>query len=197
MADLITSADVEGRLGITVSDGGVIASITSAMAAAKVQLGSLLNTDFNQGNKSDLFYLNPATAVADDGHYLMRLSNGFVDLGEVFSVIPGDTISAALNGSTEFEDYLLEVEKGFVRVPESFAGSYFRVNYGYGFDAPDSVPDWLKEAAIVETIRVLATQQISDGKPELSNLLPELERQSRTILARRGRSKSSSIAPMG
>lgn len=181
MSRVIDVSDVRDRLSLP-DDDGVNASIDSALSGALAQVSSLLDTSFGLASREDYFYLDPLVCVPVAGMVTLRLSNAFVQ-GSV-EVSSGESLQDLRTSPRDEEALLVLPETGKVKVSDGLIGQYLRVVYEAGFGITTPIPEWLKEAMIVNTIKIMATQQISDGKPELSKLLPVLTSQSATLLDR-------------
>lgn len=195
MNRIITLDKLRARLAL-MNDVGVNGAIDSSLDAAIAHTSSLLGTDIDSGAKDDVFFIDPDTQVAINGMYTLRLTHGFVRADPGIEVYTGGTI-AEVNASTDSIDgYLLNAEKGFVGVGEDLAGTYVRVSYEYGFTEDEEVPLWLQEVVLGQTVKVLTSQQIADGKPELANVLAALQKSSYEIMDRHLRSNSEAIWPL-
>ncbi len=194
MADLIEVSKVYGRLSAS-EDDGVTAAIKSARDSATVQLSSLLNTAFEFVTaEEDTFFIDPDIESAVAKMYVLRLSHGFIKNAPMVKY--SDTFEGLATATAE-SVALVSPDRGFVRVSaEKAENKYVRVVYDHGFGDSDTIPQWLQEAALGFTIKSLSQQQISDGKPELSNALPALDRHLSEILNPKLRVSSDAVLPL-
>jgi len=194
MNKVITASEVRTRLALT-DDEGVNAAINSAIGAALVRTEAVLGTLLQVGTASDVFFIDPHVDVATRGTFVLKLSNGLAkQQGMVI------TYSGTLEGLSDSPDavqaFVVQEERGFVFIPEALSGNFIRVVYSYGLAESDEAPSWLKEAVLCYTAKVLSSQQISDGKPELSNAFAFLDQHGSTIIDRHLRSNSDAILPL-
>lgn len=193
MSRVIDTSAVRSRLSLQ-DDEGINDAISSALDGALARLSSVLATSFDRAVREDTFFLDPAACTSVAGLVGLRLSNGFVQ-GTIL-VESGDSLAQVLTGGATEEVFLLNPEKGHVRIPDSLMGSYVRVTYTSGFDDGDEVPAWLKEVVLTQTIIVMASQQISDGQAELSKVVPVVEKHSTDTLDRHLRNGSLLVYPL-
>lgn len=194
MNRIISATQVRERLSLT-DDDGVNSAIESAIGAALTRTEAVLNTKIQAGTAEDVFFINPDSNEAFDRLYLLRLSNGFIKTTPSYSIVVGDTLSGVLT-STEQAIGLLNPEKGFMKVEEGLQGKYVKVSYSYGFLEDDEAPAWLQEVVLGYTAKALSSQQIADGKPELSNVFAFLDTHGATIMDRHLRTSSAAIHPL-
>lgn len=200
MNRIITAAFLRDRLSLQ-DDDGVNAAIESAIGAALVHVESVLNTSLEVGVRSDVFFIDPGRSDAIDGLYLLRLSSGFLKTAPAAQIFYGSTLTSVLasgdaSGATGLTTYLLNAEKGFLKVPDYLSGCYVKVDYTSGFSEEDAPPEWLKEAVLTYAVKALSSQQVSDGKPELSNVFAFLDSHTGVILDRKLRTSSAAILPL-
>lgn len=174
MHRLIVASQVRARLNLP-DDLEVNNSIESAIDATLPALKAVLATGFDHGTKSDLFFVNSSIYRPTNGLYLLKLSNGFVRLDPLPQVFVADTLEAVQLTATPVSGFLSTPERGWLQVSEEYAKKYLRVTYDYGFLAQEGVPDWLSEAAISYVAKILSTQQLTQGKPDLSEIYKFLE----------------------
>ena len=195
MNKVITAGEVRTRLSL-MDDEGVNAAISSAIGAALVHTESLLQTNLQAGTAEDIFFIDPLVDSAVRGTYLLRLSNGFVKQAGM-TLRSAATLSDMQAASDAVAAFVVMEERGFISVDESLSGSFLKVNYSFGFGDSDDAPAWLKDVVLSYTAKVLSSQQIADGKPELSNIFSFLDRHGSAVLDRHLRSHSDSILPIG
>lgn len=193
MSRVITAEDVRKRLSLQ-DDDGINSAIESSLDGALVKVSSLLLTSLPEGTATDVFYVDADYAIAHQGLYTLRLSNGFVN-GPVTCFV-SDSVSGVMTSTSQVDGPILLAEKGHLRVPEGYAGRYLRVEYAYGFGVGDPAPEWLKEILITLTTLIMASQQISDGKSELAELIPAMERHWSGIMDTKLRYAATTIPPL-
>lgn len=164
---LASADDVGDRLALAVDTtlGGII---SSALDATTIAFEAMLDTTFTAGTSVDLFNVESTYTRSTSGFYLLRLKKGFVKANTI-ALTTGSTLDA-VTLSLSTADTLLDLEKGFLRVPDTIDTKYLKASYGYGFGTLSDVPGWLTEAAIAYTIKMLSLQQIGTDKPDLSKI---------------------------
>lgn len=193
MSRVIEVSSVRTRLSLQ-DDEGINDAISSALDGALARLSSVLATSFDREEHTDVFYLDPAACTSVAGLVGLRLSNGFVQ-GPI-TVVSGDSLAEVLTGGSSETVFLLNAEKGHVKVPDALSGKYVRVSYESGFSDGDEAPAWLKEVVLAHTIMVMSSQQISDGQAELSKVVPVVEKHSTDTLDRHLRNGSLLVYPL-
>ena len=195
MVSLISAKDVRNRLALP-DDEGINASIKSCIVGATLRASSLLQTDFDPVRILSIFFVSEQIEVATAGLYTLRLVNGFAADDMVVSV--GDTFEEMVAGGGEsLETEYYNLEKGWVHILKSdTAGKYVSVLANYGFSPSDMVPEWLREIVIGLTIKMLSFQQVSDGKPTLSNAVPTIDQHVYALVDSHSRSCSTCISPV-
>lgn len=164
------------RLSLPSGDAQLEAALDSAIRAASPALEATLQTKFDYGERTHVFHLNPLTTEVRGGLITLKLGTGFMvtDGADAPLVVYADTAKDSLQSTAQElvadDGYFAEPEKGFVKVSEDLLGKFVRVTYHSGFNETDEVPEWLSEACIAYSVRVLSTQQIGDPKPELGKV---------------------------
>lgn len=196
MNRIIEIKTVRSRLSLP-DDEGVNDAIDSAIDAALIGVSSILGTSFGLAEKEDVFFIDPSVETSVSGLYLLRLSMGFVKTTPTLKVCVGSSLEEVLSADPTPIPTLLNPEKGFLKVPDTLTDhKYVRVTYTAGFTEDEEAPDWLMEAMLGYTIKAMSSQQVSDGKPELSGTFKFLDGHSSAILDRHLRTSSSSIFPL-
>lgn len=193
MSRVITAEDVRKRLSLQ-DDPGINSAIESSLDGALARVRSLLMTELTEGTASDVFFVDSGAVVPSQGLYTLRLSNGFVKAP--VAVYVGDSLAEVMTSTTTISGHILRAEKGHLRVPVDYEGTYLRVEYTYGFDVVDEAPAWLREVVLTLTVLTLASQQISDGKSELAELIPALERNWASIMDVKTRYSTLALPPL-
>ena len=195
MTSIVVAKDVRARLSLP-DDEGINNSIKSCIIGATIRASSLLKTDFESQVRRSIFYVDPRFEVSKGGLYVFRLVNGFVKTNVEVNVYVGDSFEDASTGEV-LENVYVDYEKGWVLLlAESVEGKYVCIEAGFGFDAINVAPDWLKEIILGLTIKMLSSQQISDGKPQLSNVVPVLDQHVLALVDDHKRSSSICISPL-
>lgn len=188
---LITASMVRDRLGLP-DDEGVNAAIKSAMVATRPFLMEALQTGLDAGSAEDVFFIDPLVHMAVGGLYVLRANNGFLKKATV-KVGMSDTLLGLQTTALDLAIFYVSEEKGFIKVPDLLLGKYVKVAYDYGFRDDDEVPEWLQEAALSYTIKVLSAQQVGDNKPSLSEVYKFIDSHGSYLLGGRLRVASESI----
>lgn len=198
MTKLISTKQVRDRLSLQ-DDEGINTAIRSAMTSAEVRMSAILSTTLTYGTSEDLFYVEEGMELRVANNYILRLKKGFIKTTPAPIVYVGDSLASLLPvvGITPVAPLIIDYEKGFILLDKLVVtGKYVRVDYHYGFDSLSVIPDWVQEVMIGFTAKVLSSQQIADGKPELSNVFSFLDNQSEVILVPKMRSRSAAIMPI-
>ena len=195
MISLISAKDVRNRLALP-DDEGINASIKSCIVGATLRASSLLQTDFDPIRMLSVFFISEQIEVANGGLYTLRLVNGFA--AEGMTVRVGDTFEEMIaGGGTILGTDYFNLEKGWVYVLKSdTVGKYVSVLADHGFISSATIPEWLKEVVLGLTIKMLSFQQVSDGKPTLSNIIPTLDQHIFSLVDNHKRSGSICISPV-
>lgn len=167
-------------------------ALKSAIAGATPRVESHLSTSFAAGTTTDLFRL-PVGSDAFDGLYTLRLKNGFVRSDPAVVISAGETLASL---ATITEGFVADLEKGFVAVPEDYAGKYVRVGYSYGFATPKELPSWLQEVLVSYSIKVLSMGTVNDKKDDLSKVFAMVDEHWSAILDPHLRQGGSLVRPI-
>jgi hypothetical protein len=163
---LSTVAAVRDRLGFS-SMTDINNAITGAMHAAESQLGAVLGTEFGAvSSQADVFWVpEPGFVQGDHVQTEFRLKRGFVTTGTLVAERDTDFLFSAPTAITS--EVNISLVKGVVvSYQHNFDVEYVRLTYDAGFavDGVDStsydlseVPEWLQEAAILQTMVTLET----------------------------------------
>lgn len=155
-------------------------SIGLALDMATHQLeGQIRLETFDRTVGYDLFDLRHYEVDPGLYHYHWKLSNGFVDSGQTFTIeVAAEIADFGTNDASDItSDAQINYDKGLISVLDSdiqdiripgissrLLGNYVRVDYTSGFLSQDSecyddVPEWLKLAAINTAIINLDSSQ--------------------------------------
>lgn len=190
---IITVKDVRSRLSLP-DDEGVNNSIKSCLNAALVRVSAMLRTGLNKVSLVNVFYVDGGIEVSKAGMFTLKLTRGFVQAAHEMNVAVGSTVEDVMVVGGESITGYFDIERGWVLVNVGqVLGKYVRVTCTCGFGDSDEPPDWLKEVVLALTIKMLTSQQISDGKAELSNAVPVLDQHILSILDAHKQSSSIGI----
>lgn len=164
---VITSEDVMRRMGLQDYDG-VANTIASAIKAAEIRFQSLLDTAFENGSQTDIFYIEPEKfPVVENNMFKLRLKKAFVNPAAAMVVRAARTLDAVSTGlPLDTPQYLVTKDKGIVHIDASFVGNYVSITYLSGFSDSNKPPDWLKEAMLAYMPYVLNNQQTTNRNAE-------------------------------
>ena len=149
--------------------------ISAALLAATSYLQTALrNESFEQGSSYDLFYIEHHQVASGVYHYNWRLSRGFIDSLQTFTVKVAENISDFGDSSKEEDitgDCLVNYAKGTVSCLDGVSsqssisgggvgqipGKYVRIDYTAGFTSEDGecfdgVPTWLRDLACYRAV---------------------------------------------
>lgn len=156
-------------------------AIDSALEIATSNLAKDLRLDgaFERETRYDLFYVNHREIASNIFQYHWRLSRGFVDSLQTFTIKVADQVADFGTNDTDItSEAIIDYEKGVasivageiatIRVAENnskIIGNFIRIDYTSGFNSddtdgyfdPDEVPRWLKEAAAYNAVSILDT----------------------------------------
>lgn len=164
---LITLDEVKERMGLNPGNVAQDEALYSGMRAAHLRVEAEMETVFAEASYTDQFYLDPSyNGVVPNKMFRLKLRNGFlrstpdVSVGSAWNTDVGDL--EALD-STLFKT---DLQRGIVQVPESYQKQYVTISYGAGFDAGESVPEWLKEALLGYIPLLLNFSSLSNNNAE-------------------------------
>lgn len=195
---LTTVAKVRARLSLPDNDDEKLTdAITSAILAGDPAFSVRLRTKFEENSYVDKFNINSLSATASNGFVRLRTTAGFLQ-DDSLVVAYGDSLADAVSGGmlVPSTDYLADLEKGWVLIPESYIGKYAVLSYDAGFASVESVPDWLQEAATCHAITMMSIHQMDDKKPELVTALKTLQEQITHILDGHLRTNVTALNPL-
>ena len=181
---LIDASIVRDRLNLK-DDIGINKSIESSILAAEAWVAAFLGTEILFGAKKDIFHLEPGVGGEAYGHFQLALSGQYVlsSEGSEPVVYTSDTFEEALPDTAEIiTPATIEYTRGIVRLSVDYTSRYIRIDYNHGFQDGGAIPAWLTETLLGYTVKMLASQQIADGKPQLSNIFPVLDSHLKSIL---------------
>lgn len=190
------------RLALTAQeeDEKFTALVSDAIDATSIYMAAQLDTEFEPGDYTDTFSLDKDVYQSFGGLIRLKLANGFVD-GTTVTISSTDSLfdSDATTVQLTAQEVLLDkksLEKGFIDIPASYMGSFVTVGYSAGIDSTESVPEWLREAALAHATNVMSWQQVGDAKPALGKILEEVGKHKGAILNRHLRTSSRAISPI-
>ena len=164
---IITAEEVMARMGLQDYDG-VKSTIASASKAAEIRFQSLLDTSFENGSQTDLFYLEADKfPVVENNMFKLRLKKAFTHPSAVMVVRVSDTLETVPTGLVLVSpQYLVTKETGIVHISSNFVGQYVSVAYLSGFSDTNKPPAWLREAMLSYMPYVLNNQQTTNRNAE-------------------------------
>lgn len=168
MVRLIEASKVRSRLSLP-DDDGINEAIASAIDATLPSLRAVLQTEFDAGTSTDLFFIDPEIHRPIGGFYTLKARNGFMKKASV-KVGFALTVDGLQSIAPTITPAIIIDEKGFVRIEEAYVSNYVKLEYDFGFTDDDEIPAWLQEVAISYVAKVLSLQQVGDQKPALTNL---------------------------
>ncbi len=194
-------------------------AIKSALDLVSLGLESEIRTQFDRWVGFDIFPVQPTSIPKGIEVYKWRLSNGFVDNSETFTIKVAALVTdfTGASPSSPVVDITstcnIQYEKGLVDIlggplvrtnlsPSVVRANFVRIDYTSGFteseDVYDDVPSWLATAASLYTIKkldhILPTLRNPKGGGLSSAKAPEYSHGS--ILGKRIRYTPSYAAPM-
>lgn len=168
MVRLVTQKDLEKRLAL----GPVPLakdSFDSALVAASLRMEAELDTQFDAGASTDVFYLDESLhGVVPNGYFRLKLKNGFLRGAPTISI--GDTEADAVAVS----DCKVDLLRGHVHVPEAYEGQMVVVTYEFGFQDGDAIPEKLKEAVLAYIPAVFDFSAVSGDKKKTNEAVPAM-----------------------
>jgi len=164
--NLVLAEPMRIRLGLPDTDE-VTTALDMAIAGTTPYFESVLQTKFDSGERTDIFDLTCEEVIVRGGYIQLKLSNGFV-VSDSVSIKFDETPKEAILGTVlPIADCFVHSEIGMVRVPSNGIGNFMAVTYTYGFSEGDELPQWVTEAAFSYAARLLAVQQLTDGKSDV------------------------------
>lgn len=171
-------------------------AVTMALHAVTPQIAAALNTDFNRGTMTDIFWVREPTV--EDGPHCQtefRLSNGLLS-AEPTMVLDSRALAFPLRS---------DLVKGVLYDRGTpFANDYLEFTYTYGFlpDADNAemfdqvqVPDWLKEMARISALRILASNPVITDVGATIDVVT-LTMQYETLVSRHRRYAPAALLPI-
>lgn len=193
----LTSIDnVRGRLKLP-EDEGIDGTITSAIAAGDPALSVRLQTPFVEASYVDVYNVNASRVVPYDGFIRLRTRAGFIQEDSLvvscgYSLVEAKAQTTLIPST----DVVVDLEKGWVLISETYLGNYVALSYDAGFASVDSVPGWLQEAATCHAITMMSIHQMDDKNPELTTTLKTLQEQITMILNGHLRTNRTALSPL-
>lgn len=198
MFPLIPVDKVLARLSVT-SDIEVEKALQSALEGAYTHLETALQTQLTRNDHVDLFFIDPSVYRPYGGTFRLKLNNGFV-VAAGLGLETSDSVFGT-TWVTSTTQYLLNAQKGFLDLPSDMAGKSIKVSYeaGFVYDPNDldstyaAIPEWLKEAAMAQAIKLMSMQQLGDEKPVIAKMYKMLDDHKLFMLDSRLRTSSRAI----
>jgi hypothetical protein len=141
-----------------------------AIIAAQQYLQAQIGTQLQKGSYVDHFYLDEYAnaGVRPAGFFALSLSNGFLRASPAPVFEYADERSIDDGSWTAFEvgtTFTTDLPLGRLAVQEVFSGKWVRATYDAGFQAGDTIPDWMNEAiaALVPAILQFGSVAIAQG----------------------------------
>lgn len=191
MNRLITAEQVLARLSLP-NDAGIIAAVESAIGAALPMLRAMLDTQFDAGESTDLFFINSRVYDAHNGLYTLRARNGLIKTDSVL-YSTGETMLEVQSIAPTEVPLIVIADKGFIRVPDTLRQKYVKVTYEYGLAEYEDTPDWLVEGMLAYVSKVMSSTQVGEEKPVMTTLYKFLEAHGAGILNSKVRSFPGAI----
>lgn len=197
---LDTEANVRARRTTLKNIVEVQDAIKDALHGGTLFLETAIRTIFTRNaDQVDTFLVNFQSVAPQGPHSFLRLKNGFVDTGQTLIVKLASSLAnlATATAKVVDTDYKVQAEKGIIILHNCSTGDttlplstvpsqclfYAEVTYTSGFNPDDGdvqlfkpaeVPDWLKEAAIVEAMIIIHTQSPQKRSSESLKLIEDL-----------------------
>lgn len=182
---LATAQEVADRASTSISGSGPTTTIDSALEAVTGIVENLLDCSLARNTRLDIFtYKIPAYRGAF-APFKFYLSSGFLDATvqavEVRYSNDGSRLGAS--GEGEILDstiYDVDADKGHITFYQDVTQGYGSVSvfYGNGFEVKDGmvigIPDWMKDAAISATIRMVEAHSTLSKKKDARAIKNEL-----------------------
>lgn len=180
MTKLATTEDVRQAIRFSSIDE-INLSINSALEVATSTLETDIRTQsFDRTTRYDIFLVKHRQITKDLFEYHWRLSHGFVDSSESFSIRVADQVAdfAGSNFTDITSECVIDYTKGVASVvagelstirvasnSSKIIGNFVRIDYTSGFNEGDTagfydeaeVPTWLKEAAVLKAVNIIDT----------------------------------------
>lgn len=194
MNQLITVEQVRARLSLP-DDEGINAVISSAIGAALPKLRAVLDTAFDAGESTDLFFINPNVYAPQNSLYTLRLRNGLIKTDSVLFA-SADSLEELQSAALVLAPTVILYDKGFVKVSSAHECKFVKVYYEHGLAEHEETPDWLVEGMLAYVAQVMASTQVGEEKPVMTTLHGFLIKHGMSILSSKVRSVNGSILAM-
>jgi hypothetical protein len=197
MSKLLVSVDeARARLQISqeIEPTSLVGNIESAVSAAQHHVQSILETTFQDGTDSCVFFLDSESfsSVRPEGVFRLFLPTGLLKADSV-TMLTGDKWNTCVT-PVDPVNYEVDYEKGLVRVDESLMDAYVKVAYAYGV-TPATTPAWLKEV-ILAFVPVMFHLSSTNSKGDPGVNMPELKGHANTVANGHLRKASFCLRPM-
>lgn len=165
---LITVAESKARMAIAANLTEIDPGVESAIRASQIRIASEYGSELHKRtDNDDVFFLDvdSFSGMQPGGVFKLQLSNAFVDKTSLQLTYGGSWD----NCSNPMPDGAFQIDevRGIVLVDAgSMKDLYVQVKYTSGFDAPDQLPDWLKEALLAYVPVVFNFGQPTNRKDE-------------------------------
>lgn len=140
-------------------------AIESALEAATADMINILRTEFDRQERTDFFYIEKTTPYGAVDQDYWRLTAGFVDEDEDFSVELGSSPAEITADPLDIESScIVNYTRGLITYAgEAQDSKFVKVTYTSGFELGtgdddrvyQDVPTWLKQAAKLKAIMYL------------------------------------------
>lgn len=143
-------------------------AIEAALTSATSSLSARLNSQFDAGTATDTwFVVEPIRHSGLLRQTEFRTSTGFINTVASFSYAPELSAFGTSDAIDALSSVVVSKEKGLIAdIKTDYTSMFVRATYTYGFEPDDTyvevydpavVPHWLKEAAKLQALILLAT----------------------------------------
>lgn len=201
MHRIISLDKIRSRMSLR-EDDGITATLESALDAALVRVSTLLNTSFDYGARTDFFFVDVNQSLPRGGLYTLRTREGFLRTDTLVTLTSASSLSEVTVGEYSETPFIVDHERGWVKVPVEGCSPFLRLDYSHGFkevtatSPQEEAPSWLQEVVLGNVVRFLFSQQVSDGQGVSTEVLAFLEKFGCEVLDKHLRSSSETITPL-
>lgn len=165
---LITVAESKARMAISALLTEVDPGVESAIRASQIRIASEYGSELHKRtDNNDVFFLDfdSFSGIQPGGVFKLQLSNAFVEEASLVLTY-GDAWNRTSTPLPE-GSYEVDLVRGIVIVAAEVAKDmYVQAKYTSGFETPDQLPEWLKEALLAYVPVVFNFGQPTNRKDE-------------------------------
>lgn len=207
MKHLILPEDVRTRMGIDPALApGVDPVIESYITSAQLRAESALQSIFDAAEYTDKFLVDSTlvAGVVPNGYHRLLLTTGFLqaDTAPVLTYEVPETdegfniIDDGTSGTVPDTDYIVDYERGVIKILQCYEGNYISVGYKAGFDDTHAAPAWLAEVLISACVPLMNALQPTNKSSSAESFYKAVNRHIDDIVANHRRDLGLVMKPI-